>query len=217
MRRPMRMAYWTRILIGALLGAAALGALWYLTGITWATAAAAALLAPVGFLGSYFVWSADRPEDGYEQVLFDRPNTLVSAVMIVAFATLGIFSGVVPLAAEAPPAAALRTPAEGVAALQSEFDAISAAYDAGEKDSDQTVDALLALREKADAVGDEIDALPDGEPKDALVEAYDWVGQAIIQMKECAAGREDKCEAAQTSMADAKAALRTYRALAAAE
>ena len=210
----MRMAYWTRILLGALLGAIALGAMWAFVGITWATATVAALLSAVGFLGSYFVWSADRPEDGYEQVLFDRPNTIVAATMIVAFAALGVASGLLPLADEAPPAPG---PAEAVLALQDDYEAIAAAYDAGEKDGDATIDALLSLRDRADKVGQALEALPAGEAKDALVEAYDWIGQAMIQMKECASGREEKCEAARVSMDDAEASLRKWRALSAAQ
>ncbi|HET6405262.1 MAG TPA: hypothetical protein VFH78_11495, partial [Candidatus Thermoplasmatota archaeon] len=79
------MPYWVRIALGAVLGLATALALWLLVGTPWVTATAASLLAAIGFLGSYFIWSADRLDEGYEQVLFDRPNTIVSAVLIATF------------------------------------------------------------------------------------------------------------------------------------
>jgi len=80
------MRFGVRILLGAILGLVALVTLWLLGVRTWVVATTAGLLAPIGFLGSFFVWSADRPEAGYEQVLLDAPNTTLSVVMIVLFA-----------------------------------------------------------------------------------------------------------------------------------
>src|ERR1051325_2078121 len=78
------MRFLVRVAIGAGLGlAAAIGLSFVMR--WWIVAILAVLLALVGFLGSFFLWSADRPQEGYEQVLFDKPNSIVSGVMAVAF------------------------------------------------------------------------------------------------------------------------------------
>lgn len=198
-----------RVGLGAVLGATALGACWALVGTPWITAAAAALLAPIGFLGSYFLWSADRPEEGYEQVLFDRPNTRVAATMLVAFALLGAGSGLLPAGGgDGRPAAAGE-----LFALRDGYQRISDAYATKEADADATVEALNALRMEADAVHDGLEVLADGAPKDALLEAYDHLVQAILALKTCAAGDPAKCTDARVLNADAAAALDRYEAL----
>lgn len=205
----MRPGYWLRITTGIILGLVALIALWLLVGLTWLTAAVAALVAPLAFLGSYFVVSADRPEEGYEQVLFDKPNTLVSAVMIVAFALAGVGTGFMG-GSDAPPG-----PADALYALRADYQAVSDAFAAEEADGPTTIDAVNTLRDRLDPITRELEALPDGEGKTALIEASDALAQAMVQLKTCAGGESDKCLDARISMADMQAALERYRQLAA--
>lgn len=78
------MRFLVRVAMGVGLGLAAVVGLSFLMK-WWIVAILGALLALVGFLGSFFVWSADRPEEGYEQVLFDKPNSILSGVLVLAF------------------------------------------------------------------------------------------------------------------------------------
>lgn len=204
----MRPGYWLRIATGVVLGLAALVTLWLFVGLTWLTATVAALIAPLGFLGSYFVVTADRPEEGFEQVLFDRPNTLVSMGMVALFALAGVGTGF--LGGEPAPG-----PADGLYALRAEYQTIADAYANEESDGPTTIDALNALRERLDPVTRDLEALPDGDAKTALIEASDALAQAMVQLKTCAGGESAKCVDARISMADAQAALERYQQLAA--
>lgn len=79
------MRFLVRVAMGVGLGLVAVISLSFVISRWWIVAILGALLALVGFLGSFFVWTADRPEEGYEQVLFDKPNSIVSGVMVLAF------------------------------------------------------------------------------------------------------------------------------------
>lgn len=76
------MRFVVRVLIGVALSAIALTVFLLTVGPKVWAIATGAVLAPIGFLGSFFLWSADRPEEGYEQVLFDRPNSLTSLALV---------------------------------------------------------------------------------------------------------------------------------------
>jgi len=197
----MRMPYWMRIVLGTALGLGALYALWRFVGITWITASASALVAAMGFLGSYFLWSADRPEEGYEQVLFDRPNTILSTILILAFAGLGVGSGFLPSGSAAP------TPADDLYAMRAEYQSISDGYVQETLDAEAATEALNDLRAEADVVLDRLEALPADARKDLLIEAYDHLTQAILYLKTCASGQPEKCVDARLAAADAEAAL----------
>lgn len=198
------MPYWVRIAIGAVLGLVAAVLLWLFVGVPWVTALAAAILAPLGFLATYFVWSADRlPE--YEQVLFDRPNTLVSAGMLVAFALAGLGTGFLGGAGEAAP-----TPADELAAMQTEYQSISDAFADKSADAEATTAALNELRSAADPLYARIEALPDGDGKTALVDAWDYLTLAMTQLKTCAGGDEAKCVDARISASEVQGALARY-------
>lgn len=197
------MPYWARISIGAVFGLVAAVCLWLFVGIAWLTAVAAALVAAVGFLGSYFVWSADRlPE--YEQVLFDRPNTLVAAVLVVAFAGLGFGTGY--LGDDAPP-----TPADRVHMLYNAYQNNADAFAKQELDAEALVATLDALRVESDRVALELEALPEGDERDALTAANDALALAMDAMKACAGGTSGECMNARLSAADAQAALERAR------
>jgi len=77
------MRYPVRIAIGAGLGLAAVVGFHFVFARWWVGALIAALLGLVGFLGSFFIWSADRLDEGYEQVLFDLKNNIVSLVLVL--------------------------------------------------------------------------------------------------------------------------------------
>lgn len=202
------MPYWVRITIGVVLGVLAAVLLWLFVGITWVTALVAALLAPIGFLGSYFIWSADRlPE--YEQVLFDRPNTIVSLVLIVGFALAGVGTGFLG-GSDAPP-----TPADELYAMRAEYQGISDSIVAKSLEGDAAIAAINDLRAKADPLGVTIEALPADEDKDALVDAYDYLTTAMTQLKDCAKGDSGKCLEARISNSEVQTALERYSELAA--
>ena len=204
----MKMAYWMRIAVGAVLGLVGLVALWLTLGVAWLTALGAVLLALVGFLGSYFVVSADRPEEGYEQVLFDRPNTLVSVVMIVLFAGAGVGSGLLGGGETAPPG-----PSDNVYALRAGY---LGAADGWMKDApkDDTLATLAGLREESDRIAIELEALPEGDERTNLEAANDALAFAIDSLKVCAEQEQRSCMDARLNAADAEAALQTYAALA---
>lgn len=196
------MPYWVRILIGAILGLSAAIALWLFVGIAWLTAAVAALLAVLGFLGSFFVWSADRlPE--YEQVLFDRPNTIVASVLVVAFAAAGFGTGFL---GDSGSSAAL-TPAERVSFLYADYQGAADAFTSQEADADATTARIAELRLESDRIALELEALPEGEERDNLVAANDALALAMDALTACAAGDKTQCLDARFSAADAKSAL----------
>lgn len=152
------MPFWVRILLGILLGLLALAGLWLGVGVTWVTATVAALVAPLGFLGSFFLWTADQPAKGYEQVLFDRPNTLVSAGMVLAFALAGLSTGLLGAPSDAPEA-------RDVALVAQDYDATARAYIAGTMDGP-------AARAKLDELKAELAGLT-GPKAEALAKAVD--------------------------------------------
>lgn len=194
------MPYWLRIAIGAGLGAAAGIALWLFVGIAWVTATGAALLAAIGFLGSYFVWSADRlPE--YEQVLFDRPNTIVAGVLVVAFALAGVGTGL--LGGDAAPP----TPAESVSILYARYQNGADAFVSKTADGAATTALLDELAAESQRLAPEIAALPDSSARAALIEANEHLASAIGALKACVAGESAKCLDARISAADAVNAI----------
>lgn len=197
------MPYWMRIAIGAVLGLVALLALWPTLGITWLTATVAALLAPVGFLASYFIWSADRPDEGYEQVLFDKPNTIVTLAMILVFAGAGLGTGF--LGGESAP-----TPADRVAALRNQYQGTSDAITAGDLAGEDATAAIAALREESDRIAVELETLEETDANKKLIEANDDLAFAMDALKECAGGDRGKCVDARVSAADAQSALNEY-------
>lgn len=196
-----RLPYWVRIAFGAFLGIATLVALWLLVGRAWLTATVAALLAPIGFLGSYFAFSADRPEEGHEQVLFDKPNTIVSGVMIALFAFAGIGTAFVGGAAEEP------STAERVSQLYNVYQNNAIAFTKQELDAEALTAILDELRAESDRLALEIGALPEGAARGALATVNDALALAIDAMKLCAAGTGDECVNARLFASDAQAAL----------
>ena len=92
----MPMNWWARVGIGGGLGlVTTLGSAFFLDG--WMIpAAAGAAVAAIGFLATFFIFNPDiapTPEypEGYEQVLFDKPNNIASGALIVLMLTLAFF------------------------------------------------------------------------------------------------------------------------------
>lgn len=92
----MPMNWWARVGIGAGLGlGTTLGSAFFLEG--WMIpAAAGAAIAAIGFLATFFIFNPDiapTPEypEGYEQVLFDKPNIIASSALVVLMVSLAFF------------------------------------------------------------------------------------------------------------------------------
>ncbi|MFA5861653.1 MAG: hypothetical protein WDA16_08155 [Candidatus Thermoplasmatota archaeon] len=77
------MRFLARVLLGAFLGLVTLGGLHFAITRWWISGIAGALVGVLGFLLTFFVWTADRPDVGYEQVLFDGANSAVSVILAV--------------------------------------------------------------------------------------------------------------------------------------
>jgi len=202
----MKMAYWMRIAAGAVLGLIALAALWLTVGIAWLTALVATLVALLGFLGSYFVVSADRPEEGYEQVLFDKPNTIVSVLMIVLFAGAGVGSGFLG-GESAPPG-----PSDYVYSLRASYLTTAAAWTA-DASKDETLATLDELRAESDRIALDLEALPEGDARTHLEAANDALAFAVDSLKICAEAEQRSCLDARLNAADAESALQRFAAL----
>jgi hypothetical protein len=201
----MKMAYWMRIALGALLGLGALVGLWLGPGIGWLTAIVASLVALLGFLGSYFVVSADRPSEGYEQVLFDKPNTLVAIVLALTFAGAGFSTGFLGRS-DAPSSVG-----ERATLLYAQYQSDANAYSAAQ-DKDAAKDAALAqmttLRGDSDLLNVDIEALPEGDTqKTDLMKANDDLAIAIDSMVACIGGDLEACKAARFAAADVQSSL----------
>lgn len=202
MARP---GFWARVAAGAVLGLLALVPLWLFVGIGWLTALAGALAAAIGFLGSYFVVSADRPDEGYEQVLFDKPNTIVAAVLLVGFALAGVGTGF--LGGDEVP-----TTADRVHMLRADYQRAADAFTKDEANATDTQAAIAALREESDRVALELEALPEDDARAALIAANDALALAMDALTECTNAVQDECMNARLLAADAQAALQRYAA-----
>lgn len=196
-----RLALWMRIAIGGVLGVAALVPLWLFVGVSWLTAAAAALLAVVGFLGSFFVFSADRPEEGYEQVLFDKPNTIVTLLLVVVFGLAGVGTGFLGGASAEP------STAERVSKMYNVYQNNAIAFSGEELDAANLSTILDELRVESDRLALEIEALPEGPERETLATANDALALAMDSLKLCAAGTSEECLNARLAASDAQAAL----------
>ena len=194
------MRFAIRIVIGAVLGLVAFATLWLLDVRAWVVALASGLLGPIGFLGSFFIWSADRPEIGYEQVLFDKPNSIISAVMILALAG-GAF-GVAHLGAgsASPP------PDPNAAAMESQHQTLVHLYNLliqGKLASEQAPDAKTNLSTAQEAIA----KLPAGPKATALATAAATLSHALDAYAGCS---YKACQTANLALFDAKDALKRF-------
>lgn len=198
------MRYVVRVVLGAFLGLLAVVSLGWIGLSWWIGATAGALLALAGFLGSFFVWSADRPEEGYEQVLFDLPNNAVAATMIVAFVGLAFagghwLGGASAPAEDAAAALARSQDSQALFILNQYYDPQGPQLDAAAtQEAQATVKALQAALAGA----------PDSEGKASRVQMVDNLAKGLDAWTAC--GHKAPCLDAQFAFLDAQ---RAYKAL----
>jgi hypothetical protein len=203
--------------VGVVLGAALAVGLTAWTGAWWMGALAGGLAGPLAFLATFFVWSADRPGEGYEQVLFDRPNTVLSGVMLVAFAGLAFGAGW--LAAPSGPSpgeqAALQqmdASRDGIAGLADAYSASNAAFIKGEAPGDLAPKLQEARDARAALAALEPPASLHGH-KDPLLKAATAVEAAFDALGRCVGGDTAACLDARIGHADVVRGLDAYDAL----
>lgn len=209
------MKYGVRVALGVVVGLAfALGLTLWL-GRWWVGALAGGLLGPVAFLATFFIWSADRPDEGYEQVLFDRPNTVLGGVMMVAFVGLAFGSGWLlsgpagPTPEEAAALAQMDETHANLTRLAKEYgvaaEAVTKNGDPGDLDADlaQARDARVDLQ--AMEVPESL-----AERKAALEKGAKALEGAFAALARCAQGEAPACLDARIGYADATRGLQLY-------
>ena len=209
----MAMKWFVRLAIGVFLGAlAALGLSFFLHG--WMIpAAAGALLGVIGFLGSFFLWSADLPPSpenpqGYEQVLFDLPNSIASVALIGGIVALAFFlpfdapagpSDAAYLAARDPLLADLETLHDNFAQLRDDYGSGAIAADAFSAELQKARTASRELYVEAKAL-----APPASREAEVLHlrVAAEQLSAAIESMDLCVSGIEARCQTAADRLSD---------------
>lgn len=172
--------YVVRVVLGVVLGLIAVAALWFFGAAWWVGALVGALLGLVGFLGSFFLWTADRPEEGYEQVLFDLPNNLVSLVLILAFVGAA-FAGGHWLAREKP---APVDPAVA-ASMNEAHDNLTRIYNQIAAGNYTSSDAAKAASAEVKAIQDALAALPPSPKVDLLSAAATSIQKGLAEITSC--------------------------------
>lgn len=209
------MKYYARVGLGALLGILVAVGVAFLADSTWPVALAGGLAAPIGFLATFFVWSADRaptPQEpqGYEQVLFDRPNLLHVAVLLVVVAG-GAYGHAFAFGDEEAPApdpmaAELDAMQLEVVGIAQDFNAAHDAFASGSPPADAGDKAQeaksLAERIGALTVSDSLAAR-----KDALADAAENYAAAFETLAGCVDSQASTCIEARIAQAKAAQAL----------
>jgi hypothetical protein len=193
-----------RVAIGASLGAVVLGALVVFFGArTWALATGG-LLGPIGFLATFFLWSADRPQDGYEQVLFDRPNIIASIVTLALLVGGGIGAGILLTPHPVDPArVAFDEQHVAMAQLAQKYQTDADLYRAKKLTGDPA-DTFGTHREHAQEIALALQKieLGDTEKLDALKAAAAALVTVTGTMEKCVGGDEAACLDARVAMSD---------------
>lgn len=209
------MKFGVRVAIGAIIGLALAVALPLLLESWWVGALAGGLLGPLAFLATFFIWSADRLDEGYEQVLFDRPNTTLSALMLVAFVGVAFGAGHLasgpagPSPEEQAALAQMDQEHATLGRLAGEFTVASEARakggDPGDLDAD--LDEARATRAALQAM-----SVPEPllEVKGNLQKAASGLENAFDALKKCAEGDNAACLDARIAHADAVRGLSLY-------
>jgi hypothetical protein len=197
------MRYAVRVGIGVGLGLAAIVAFHFFVHTWWVAGLLAALLGLIGFLGSFFIWTADRPEEGYEQVLFDMKNNVVSLVLVALLVggAFGVAHVWAPKAAAAP-----LDPA--VAAMNTQHDKLVSVYNdvqAGKLDASSTATA----KKDVQAVQDALKALTTTSPKLDLLNKAATAELTALDAYSGTCGFK-VCQAATLALLDAKDPLNQY-------
>ncbi len=182
------MRYWVRVFVGVGVGGIAFPILWSVLANVWIGAAAAAVLAPLVFLATFFIWDADRPEDGYEQVLFDKPNSAVAAGLVLCF----LFAGYAAVWTGYGEPAAAPTPRE-LSSVAGESKSVTDAFRNGGLDAETAASRLTSLRAEAERIS-------PSEARDALLRALDT-------FLACVAGEAPMCDAVTARWVEYRAAV----------
>lgn len=200
------MKYVVRVVLGLVLGLLAAGLCWYL-GVRWTYGAiAGALLAAIGFLGSFFLWTADRPEDGYEQVLFDMPNNLVTLALVVGM--VGASFGGAHLHRGGPSGP---DPAQ-VAAMDESHDNLTRIYNALQAGNYSSSAAATNASNEIAGIQDTLATLPASAKLDLLTNAATALRKALNGIESCTddAGCQLAARLAKADALAAKAPLNEY-------
>lgn len=203
------MKFGVRVALGALVGLGLAAGLGWSLDAWWVGAVAGGLGGPLVFLLTFFVWSADRLDEGYEQVLFDRPNTLASAFMALAFAGAAFGAGALH------PSGPSWTPEEEAAFTQvreheSALETAAAGFQQDQKtladggqlaleDLDARVATARELRDAAAAMELPESFAPLREP---LAAASDALAASYEALRTCADGDTGACVDARVGFAD---------------
>jgi hypothetical protein len=175
----------------------------------WAIAVAA-LLAPIGFLASFFLWTADRPQDGYEQVLFDVPNLLTSLALVGVLVGAGWGGGVLlrPHPIDPNDVPYFEQRAE-LTTLAKQYQKDKDAYAAGDLPKSPT-DVFAEHKEHAQTIVLKVKTLHDAAPErfEPLLKAANALAEVTSQMDACAAAGDKSCDGARFAMADYQGAAR---------
>lgn len=209
------MKYAVRVGMGIVAGAGLAVGLSLWLDAWWIGALAGGLGGPLVFLATFFLWTADRPEEGYEQVLFDRPNTLLSALMLLAFAGLAYGTGALlaPGTSLSPDEQAalqrMDDSRDAIARLTNAYDAANAAFTKGEAPGDLAPHLKEATDARAALATLDVPE-PLGDLKASLLKAASAVEDAFDGLGKCAAGDTAACLDARIAHADAARGLQLY-------
>jgi hypothetical protein len=193
------MRFLARVLLGVTVGLAAILGLHFVFRAWWIGALVGGLAGALMFLATFFVWTADRPEEGYEQVLFDLPNTVVAVALILVLASAG-FAGTLFHGKAAPDPAA--------ATMAAEHGALVKVYDdlmAGKLDASGVTAARSTVASAQDALA-KLPPSPDlaklqAAAKAELTALDDYAGACGMKL----------CQTATLDLLDAKDPLDQYR------
>lgn len=208
------MQFPVRVVVGVLLGALVAIPLALFVHVLWWAAGFGALAAAIGFLGSFFLWTADRPatatDPGYEQVLFDRPNTVVSVVLMLVFAGSVVGYGALSPGGLPPETAAALAQMEAdesrLADLAAQYQKAAAEHAEGARTGDLISSDLVVVRVEARKLLDELRAAE--RPAEfavmnaTLVKGAEALVAALDALNDCVMGKTEACIDARIAYAD---------------
>lgn len=208
------MKYGVRVAIGATVGLLLSVGLALWLDAAWIAALAGGLGGPVAFLATFFIWSADRLDEGYEQVLFDKPNSILSGVMLLALVGVALGTGWLAGGPSVDPAHAAALAAMGeqegtLAALAAKYETANAAIAAQEDAGD--VAGLVTEAAAVRTALDDLEVPADLTPaKDALWESASMLEATLGSLEKCVGGDTGACVDARIGYADYTRSLEAY-------
>lgn len=189
-----------RFLLGVSVGLAALIGLHFAATRWWIGAIASGLVGVLGFLLTFFVWTADRPDEGYEQVLFDGKNSAIS----VALAVLLVIGGF-GLSFVGPHESAVDPSTAKLDGLHDKLTRIYNDISASKLDPAGVRKARADITSAQAALAD----IPPSTPRSLLVKAAAAELAGLDAYEKCG---QQLCQAATLVLLDAKDPLNKYAA-----